>query len=89
MRASLVEGTGVEAGTQWLRVTVEDTGRGIPPERLPFVFDPYHQTLKSDSAIGTGLGLAIVARIVAAHRGRVQVQSREGVGSWFTVLLPV
>ena len=89
MRAHIVEGSGVEAGTHWLRVSVEDSGRGIPPERLPFVFDPYHQTLKSDSAIGTGLGLAIVARIVAAHRGRVHVQSREGVGSCFIVMLPV
>ena len=83
-----VDGWGVENGTRWLQVSVEDTGRGIAASRIPFVFDPYHQALKSDASTGTGLGLAIVARIVAAHRGRVQVQSREGVGSRFTVLLP-
>jgi two-component system sensor histidine kinase/response regulator len=83
-----LEGRGVETGTRWLQVAVEDTGRGIAADRIPFVFDPYRQALKGDSSLGTGLGLAIVARIVAAHRGRVQVQSREGVGSRFTVLLP-
>jgi two-component system sensor histidine kinase/response regulator len=83
-----LEGRGVETGTRWLQVAVEDTGRGIAADRIPFVFDPYRQALKSDATLGTGLGLAIVARIVAAHRGRVQVQSREGIGSRFTVLLP-
>lgn len=86
--AAAIEGWGVEVGTRWLQVAVEDTGRGIAADRISFIFDPYHQALKSDAATGTGLGLAIVARIVAAHRGRVQVQSREGVGSRFTVLLP-
>jgi signal transduction histidine kinase len=86
--ADVQEGEGVDEGRQWLRVRVIDTGRGIPPQELPFVFDPYRQAMVKDSAHGAGLGLAIVSNIVAAHMGRITVQSQEGVGSCFTVLLP-
>lgn len=87
--ADQVEGEGVEGGSRWLRIAVEDTGRGIPADQLPYVFDPYRQALSKDAAQGSGLGLAIVARIVAAHRGRIHVQSQEGVGTCFTMLLPI
>lgn len=87
--ADEVEGEGVDTGTRWLRIAVEDTGRGISAGQIPFVFDPYRQALSGDASHGSGLGLAIVARIVAAHKGRVTVQSQEDVGSCFTVLLPI
>lgn len=89
IRADHCQGEGLESDLHWLRVAVEDTGRGIPADQVPFVFEPYRQVFAGDAAKGSGLGLAIVARIVAAHRGRVNVQSREGIGSRFTVLLPV
>jgi len=89
LRAEGIEGQGVEAGTRWLHLAVEDTGRGIPASQLAYIFDPYHQALSQDATQGSGLGLAIVARIVAAHEGRVTVKSREGIGTCFTVFLPV
>ena len=65
---------------------VEDTGVGIPAEALPNIFDPYRQAHRDRG--GTGLGLAIVEGVAKAHRGRVTVESREGEGSRFTVVLP-
>ena len=88
LSADLQEGDGVDLGRRWLRVRVQDTGRGIPAKDLPFVFDPYRQTLAKDATQGAGLGLAIVSNIVAAHQGRITVQSQEGIGTCFTVLLP-
>lgn len=81
-------GSGVEAGLRFLRLSVIDTGRGIPAANLPFVFDPFRQTERTDAAQGLGLGLAIVQRLVAAHRGQVRAQSQVGLGSNFTILLP-
>jgi len=82
-------GVGVEEGLEFATVSVTDTGPGIPPEDLPFVFDPYWQAPGSSRKGGVGLGLAIVARIVARHRGRVRVLSQLGVGTEFRVLLPL
>jgi signal transduction histidine kinase len=65
---------------------VEDTGVGIPADALPNIFDPYRQAHRDRG--GTGLGLAIVQGVAKAHGGRVLVESREGKGSRFTVLLP-
>ena len=79
-------GSGVEAGLRFACVSVADTGAGIPPEELPFVFDPYRQGRGGEPHGGVGLGLAIVARIVAAHGGRVRVFSQLGVGTEFRVL---
>lgn len=83
-----VSGEGVDAGRRWLRLQVQDTGRGIPDDQLPFIFNPYHQALSRDCSRGTGLGLAIVAGIAAAHHGRISAQSQMGIGTCFTVLLP-
>ena len=67
-----------------LVVRVADTGEGIPADDLGHIFEPFFST-KSD---GTGLGLALVHRIVQDHGGDIDVQSRPGVGSAFTVSLP-
>jgi heavy metal sensor kinase len=71
---------------------VSDTGRGIPPEDLPHIFERFfrHSRTTSDrSAIGFGLGLAIVKWIVDSHGGKIEAQSRVGQGTTFTVRLPL
>lgn len=88
VEAGLEFGAGVEAGLRFLRLSVVDTGRGIPAGDLPYIFDPFRQAERSDAAKGVGLGLAIVQRLVAAHKGQVRAQSQVGFGSSFTILLP-
>jgi len=75
----------VDAGAE-LELQVEDTGVGIPASELPHIFDSYRQAHHDRG--GTGLGLAIVRGVAHAHGGRVTVESHEGKGSRFTVLLP-
>ena len=75
----------IDAGPEF-ELQVEDTGVGIPADALPHIFDAYRQAHRERG--GTGLGLAIVRGIAEAHGGRVTVESREGKGSRFTVLLP-
>jgi signal transduction histidine kinase len=69
-----------------VEVQVEDTGVGIPALALAHIFDTWQQAHQQRG--GTGLGLAIVRGIVEAHGGRVTVESQEGKGSRFSVLLP-
>jgi signal transduction histidine kinase len=66
---------------------VTDNGNGIPPEILPKIFDPFFTT--KDVGKGTGLGLSIVYKIVEQHGGRISVASNPGVGTRFTVVLPL
>ena len=66
-------------------LAVGDTGCGIPPAQVPLLFSPFHST-KSE---GTGLGLYLAREIIAAHRGEITVTSAPGVGTTFTVLLPL
>jgi two-component system, NtrC family, sensor histidine kinase GlrK len=75
----------VDAGAE-CEVQVEDTGLGIPAAELPHIFESYRQAHLGKG--GTGLGLSIVRGLVQAHEGRVTVESQEGKGSRFTVLLP-
>jgi two-component system sensor histidine kinase PilS (NtrC family) len=66
-------------------LSVEDQGRGIPPEELDSIFQPYHSSFEK----GTGLGLAIVHRIVSDYGGVIQVSSAIGTGTTVQVRLPV
>jgi len=75
--------TSLQEGAIHLRF--EDTGKGIPAERLGKIFEPYFSTKKH----GMGLGLAIVKRIVEEHGGRIDVHSDEGKGTVFELVLPV
>jgi signal transduction histidine kinase len=68
-----------------VRITVKDTGIGIPPENLKRMFETFFTTKKN----GTGLGLAITRRIVQEHQGEISVESRPDHGATFTVLLPL
>jgi signal transduction histidine kinase len=66
------------------RIAVIDTGRGIPPDDLPHLFEPYFSTRTG----GTGLGLAICRKIVTEHDGTISVESTVGKGTTFTISLP-
>jgi PAS domain S-box-containing protein len=69
-----------------LRLSVIDTGHGIPPEALDHLFEPFFTTKPAGE--GTGLGLAVVHGIVRAHGGEILVESAVGAGTTFTVYLP-
>ncbi|HXX56778.1 MAG TPA: ATP-binding protein [Thermodesulfovibrionales bacterium] len=69
-----------------VEVTVMDTGRGIPPELLPHIFDPFFST-KGEG--GTGLGLSVSYGIIKNHKGDIRVESKTGVGTTFTIELPI
>ncbi len=68
-----------------IRVVISDTGQGIPPDRLSRIFDPFYTTKEK----GLGLGMAITHRIIDDHKGSIDVQSQVGLGSTFTIHLPV
>jgi signal transduction histidine kinase len=70
-----------------LKLDVQDTGYGIPPENMRKLFTPFFSTKKEVK--GVGLGLAISYGIIQRHRGKIEVQSVEGKGTTFTVQLPV
>jgi signal transduction histidine kinase len=69
-------------------ISVRDTGRGIAPEQLERLFDPYYQAAHGDQGIGTGLGLSIIKHLVELHGGSILVDSVPGSGSVFNVRLP-
>ncbi len=75
------------------KITIEviDTGSGIPQEDLPFVFERFYKADKARTRgrAGTGLGLAIAKNIVAAHNGKISVQSKMKEGTTFTITIPV
>ena len=75
------------ADRQFACLKVTDTGTGISEDQLSRVFEPLFTTKSRDG--GTGLGLAIVRDVILAHGGRVDVRSTPGVGTTFTILLPI
>lgn len=76
---------GRSEGVIWARV--EDNGPGIPEDRVRLIFDPFYTTKPAGK--GTGLGLNIVYRIMTKYRGQVQVQSKPGEGTQFSLRFPV
>jgi signal transduction histidine kinase len=79
--------TGVSASGDWVWVEVADNGVGIAPEHLNRIFEPFFTTKPVGS--GTGLGLSLSYGIVNRHGGRIEVASKPGQGTRFTVHLPV
>ena len=69
-----------------VEIAVSDTGHGIPSENREQIFEPFFST--REPGRGTGLGLFISAEIVREHKGRIEVDSEEGRGSTFRVVLP-
>jgi signal transduction histidine kinase len=74
-------------GKGFIKVSFKDTGIGIPEEHLIRIFDPFFTT--KDDTSGTGLGLSISYGIVERHGGNIEVESKVGEGSTFTIKLPV
>ena len=67
-----------------IKIEISDTGKGIRPDDLPKIFDPYFSKREK----GTGLGLAIVKRIIDQHSGNIDVRSEVGQGTTFTLVIP-
>jgi PAS domain S-box-containing protein len=74
--------TGGTGDSVW--ISVSDTGRGIPPDQINHIFEPFYTTKKK----GTGLGLMIVQRIVRQHGGHIELESHLGQGTTFRIRLP-
>ncbi|MDH4299170.1 MAG: ATP-binding protein [Dehalococcoidia bacterium] len=76
---------------KWVEVSVSDTGKGIPAEDLPHIFERFYRVDKSRARAtgGSGLGLTIAKRLIEAHGGTITVQSKLGEGSRFSFTLPV
>jgi len=75
-----------EAGGDWVRIRVRDTGSGIPAALLSQIFDPFFTTKEDQQR--TGLGLAVARSIVEQHGGEIAVESAPGKGTEFVVRLP-
>ncbi len=78
-----------DLGARW-SLSVKDTGKGIPQNEIPKLFNKFYQVEShmTRQVRGTGLGLAIVKKIVDLHGGAVEVDSKVGVGSTFTIIVP-
>jgi signal transduction histidine kinase len=70
--------------TSAVKIMIRDTGKGMSPEKAEQIFEPFF----SDKNRGTGLGLAITRNIIEQHHGIISVESREGEGTTFTIVLP-
>jgi signal transduction histidine kinase/ActR/RegA family two-component response regulator len=71
----------------YLKLTVSDTGHGIPPEVQDRIFDPFFTT--KDIGEGTGMGLAVVHGIITNYRGIIQIESQAGKGTIFDIFIPI
>jgi signal transduction histidine kinase len=71
----------------YVRIIIKDHGKGIPPENLPRIFDPYFTTKKKKERGGIGLGLAISDSIIKYHNGLITVESIVNSGTTFSIYL--
>ena len=76
------------AGQNEVKITIQDTGIGIPAEDLPHVIERFYRVDKARTSRGAGLGLSIAAKIVEAHDGEIVIDSAPGVGTTVTLILP-
>ena len=73
-------------------LTIRDTGSGIPAEQLPHIFDRFYTTKRGPDESGkggTGVGLSMCREIIEQHQGKIRVESTVGVGTAFTLKLPI
>ena len=73
----------------YVRFEIEDTGSGIPPESINRIFERFYRVDRSRTGGGTGLGLSIAKHIVESHDGIIRVASQEGIGSLFSIEIPL
>jgi PAS domain S-box-containing protein len=85
-QGTLILVTGLRESEKMLCIQVTDTGYGIPKEHIGQLFEPFFTT--KEAGKGTGLGLSICYGIIRRHKGRIEVTSREGKGTTFTIYLP-
>ena len=87
--AETVVGASLEGPGPWVYVRVEDTGRGIAPDRLERIFEPFEQSESADHHRGTGLGLSISRQLARMMAGDLVAESEPGAGSRFTLWLRI
>ena len=86
---SVTEGDAIPPGSgNYIRISIEDTGRGIPDEDLPKIFDPYFTTKEAGSQKGMGLALSLCHSIIKRHGGYIDAKSTMGIGTVFHIYLP-
>lgn len=73
---------------EYVKISISDTGHGIPPEIQDKIFDPFFTTRKADKQRGSGLGLSVVRGIVKDHQGYIDLQSVVGAGTTFVLYFP-
>ena len=83
----LSAGACVSDDGDWVKIDVQDTGMGIDHDDIPHIFDPFFTT--KEVGKGTGLGLSVTYGILQKHGGNIEVHSQSGVGTTFTITLPV
>jgi signal transduction histidine kinase/ActR/RegA family two-component response regulator len=89
IEAQSIMGTRVgDEGRRLVVINVMDSGKGIPAEEVPFVFDAFWQSSDLRANVVRGVGLAIARRVAAAHGGTVSVRSQLGVGTVYSLVLP-
>jgi signal transduction histidine kinase/DNA-binding response OmpR family regulator len=89
-RGSVVVSTCVDEKQQVFKISISDSGKGIEPQDLPHIFDRFYQVENGTyNSIGSGLGLALTKELTELLHGKVFVESQSGIGSMFTVQLPV
>ena len=80
-----------QEGDTFTKITVRDSGIGIHEQELPYIFDRFFQAQQGEQTtyMGTGIGLALCKELVELHSGTIEVESKIGKGSSFTILLPL
>lgn len=76
---------------KYVKIEIEDTGKGIPKKNIKYVFDRFYQVEREENArsgTGTGIGLALAKSVIELHKGSIKVKSIENEGTSFSILLP-